>query len=415
MSPAADAAARMLGTLQRLLEIPAANLRVALTHAANAIAEAVGADKVDAFLYDDSRDSLVALGTSTQPLSSLQKQLGLDVLPVSNGGRVVHVFRTGEVFRTGRLLEDPEELRGVKEGLGIQSKLGVPFVIGSQRRGVLMIASVQPDYFSEADESFARSAAHWVGLVAHRAELIESIERNALEQGRKAAADELVTVLAHDLRNYVAPISNRLYILRRLAQSRNDDDALVHVHASLRAVSRLSALISNLLDVSRLDRGLFSLDLNATDLEVLVHDAAAVLSSAEHEIAIQVSEPVVVIADAARLRQCIDNLLANAAQHSPDAAPVNVFISRVVADGRSWGQVEVVDEGPGIAEDMLPRIFDRFVTGRAAEGGLGLGLYLARQLVLAHGGDLIAQSPPGQGARFVLRVPLYSDSQSFAA
>src|SRR5438270_8329548 len=109
--------ARMLLTLQQLLEIPAADLRAALTHASKALAEALAADKVDAFLYDESRDCLVAVGSSTQPLSALQKKLGLDVLPVSNGGRVVYVYKTGEVFLTGHLLEDAEELRGVKEGL----------------------------------------------------------------------------------------------------------------------------------------------------------------------------------------------------------------------------------------------------------------------------------------------------------
>src|SRR5690242_1870463 len=117
---------RFLATLQKLLEIPAADLSTALTHACDALADATAADKVDAFLYDESRDSLVALGSSTQPLSHLQRRLGLDVLPLSNGGRVVYVFKTGETFRSDDLQNDPEELRGIKEGLRIQSKLGVP-------------------------------------------------------------------------------------------------------------------------------------------------------------------------------------------------------------------------------------------------------------------------------------------------
>src|SRR5436190_24184808 len=125
--------ARALGTLQRLLEIPAANLGAALTHASNVMAQALDADKVDAFMYDEIRDSLVAIGTSTQPLSSLQKKLGLDVLPISNGGRVVYVFQTGKTFLTGRLDQDGEELRGVKTGLQIKSKLGVPLEVGGRR------------------------------------------------------------------------------------------------------------------------------------------------------------------------------------------------------------------------------------------------------------------------------------------
>src|SRR5437763_9872539 len=130
---------RFLATLEKLLEIPSAELETALTHACNAVAEALHADKVDAFLYDETRDTLVALGTSTQPLSALQKKLGLDVLPLSNGGRVVYVFQTGETFVTGRLDDDPEELKGIKQALKIRSKLGVLLEVGGRRRGMMMI------------------------------------------------------------------------------------------------------------------------------------------------------------------------------------------------------------------------------------------------------------------------------------
>jgi len=156
---------RYLSTLQKLLQIPAANLKTALTHAANAVSEALGADKVDAFLYDDTRDSLVAMGTSTQPLSNLQKKLGLDVLPLSNGGRVVWVYRTGEKYRVGDSLKDPEELRGVREGLGIRAQIGVVLEVATQRRGMLMVASLKPDFFTDADAVFVETAARWVGMV----------------------------------------------------------------------------------------------------------------------------------------------------------------------------------------------------------------------------------------------------------
>jgi len=130
---------RLLPTLEKLLNIPAAELENALSDACNAVGDALHADKVDAFLYDDSRDCLVALGTSSTALSSLQKKLGLDILQVSNGGRVVYVFQTGKTFVTGRLMEDPEELRGIKEGLKIQSKIGVPLEIGGKRKGMIIL------------------------------------------------------------------------------------------------------------------------------------------------------------------------------------------------------------------------------------------------------------------------------------
>jgi two-component system OmpR family sensor kinase len=68
--------------------------------------------------------------------------------------------------------------------------------------------------------------------------------------------------------------------------------------------------------------------------------------------------------------------------------------------------VEIVDEGPGIPEEMLPRLFDRYVTGEGRSGGLGLGLYLAKRVAAVHGGDLTVDSPPGKGARFILSLPV---------
>src|SRR5688500_3746757 len=99
---------RALVTLERLLAIPAAELPVGLAYATDAVAAALRADKVDAFLYDPTRDTLIAVGSSHQPLSALQHKLGLDVLPIANGGRVAFVYKTGETYVTGRLDLDEE-------------------------------------------------------------------------------------------------------------------------------------------------------------------------------------------------------------------------------------------------------------------------------------------------------------------
>lgn len=400
----------LLGTLQSLLELSATDLGVAMSHAADVIAEALGADKVDAFLYDESRDSLVAVGTSSKPLSNLERKLGLDVLQLSNGGRTVDVYRTGRVFRTGNLFDDPEELRGIREGLKIQSQIGVPLEVGGTRRGMVMIASQQRDYFTDVDEAFACSVVRWIGSVAHRAELIRDIEQNAVEQGRRAAADEIITVLAHDLRNYLAPIVSRLYSLRHrlAAEERNAD--VTEVNALVGSVGRLSELVSDLLDAARIDRGLFELDLQPVDLTCLASEAAASFSTAAHELIVKSTTSVLVWADCARIRQCIDNVLANAIEHSPEGAPINVFVTEKEKDGGTWGQVEIIDEGPGIADDLLPRIFDRFISGHHAKTGLGLGLYLAKRIAVAHGGDIVAEQQAGHGARFVVSLRTYQEN-----
>ncbi|HVL36463.1 MAG TPA: GAF domain-containing protein, partial [Burkholderiales bacterium] len=350
---------RMLEVLEGLLRIPAGDLATTLAHVSDLVAAASGVDKVDAFLYEPARDSLVAVGTSTQPLSALQRQLGLDVLPVSNGGRVVHVFKTGQTFVTGALDADTEELRGVREALGIRSKLGVPLEIGGRRRGMLMLASLQPDFFTPEDVAFIESTGRWIGILVHRAELAAEIARNALEQGRRAGAEELVTVLAHDLRNYLGPLNMRLELLRLRAERDGRAEDLRDAAAAARSVLRLGALVSDILDVARLDQGVFQTQPEPLELGALVRDTAAMLSTPEHPVTVRLQEDTAfeLVGDAARLRQCLENIIANALQKSPSKAPVSVFVHREAArpDG-PLARVEVIDEGPGIPEDLLPHV-----------------------------------------------------------
>ena len=393
---------RLLEVLEALLRLPAADLKATLDHVANLVAEATGADKIDAFLYDATRDSLVAVGTSTQPLSARQRELGLDVLPVSNGGRVVHVFKTGNTFITGQLDKDMDELPGIREALRIRSKLGVPLDIGGERRGMMMIASLKPDFFNDEDVRFAEAVGHWTGIVAHRAELAEQIGRNAYGRARRAAAEELVTVLAHDLRNFLGPLMLRLDIVRTRAGAQSESD----VDAARRMVTRLEALVNDLLDVARIDQGVFQFKPELVDMRALIVEVTGVLDTPQHPIKLEAQDggPLLIPGDPARLRQCLENLVANATQHSPAAAPISIFV-RSARGARQEPRVlvEVVDEGPGIAPEFLPHVFERFATRE--RGGLGLGLYIAKRIAEVHGGDLSVESQPGKGARFLLSMP----------
>jgi two-component system, OmpR family, sensor kinase len=398
-----------LETLERLLAIEVGDLETALTHSCNVIADALHADKVDAFLYEPAKDTLVALGSSTQPLSALQKKLGLDMLPVSNGGRVVFVFQTGQTFVTGHLDQDAEELRGVKQGLGIRSKIGVPLHVAGDRRGMVMIASLQPDFFSAEDVAFAESIVRWVGVVTHKAELGQEIARNAVAQGRRAVAEELITVLAHDLRNFVTPIGARLQLMRRRALRDQRERDVGDCDAADRAIGRLNRLIADLLDVARLDQGILKLDIQPVNLAGMAQEVASALATPDHPVDVSCGEETVIAADPDRLRQCVENLVANAMRYSPRDAPVQINVSRERHDDSDCGVLEVRDQGPGIAADVMPHIFERFSAG-AKSVGLGLGLYLAKSIAAAHGGDLTVASTPGKGAQFVLKLPSFRDT-----
>jgi signal transduction histidine kinase len=399
-------AATELGVLEELLRLPATDLRTALTHACDLVASALHADKVDAFLHDPYRDSLVAVGSSNQPLSSLQKNLGLDVLPVANGGRVVWVFQTGATTATGHLEDDPDEIRGIKEALGVRSQIGVPLDVGAARRGVLMIGSRRPDAFGERDASFAAVVSRWVGLVAHRAELVQSIAESAREDGRRAVAEELMTVLAHDIRNHISPIAMRVGMLQRRAVRAGRADDARDAELVQRTVSRLETLVSEILDVARIDQGVFQMERRPFDLGALVGETAVTLSSPAHPIVAKIAERVVVAADPSRVRQCIENLLSNAIKHSPVTVTITVIVEKRRVGRGEVALVHVVDEGPGIAPELLGTIFDRFVAApRSGGSGLGLGLHLARSIARIHGGELSVESTVGQGARFTLTLP----------
>jgi signal transduction histidine kinase len=407
---------RLLDVLEQLLALPAADVKATLSRVSDVVARTSSADKVDAFLYDAARDSLVAVGSSTQPLSQLQRQLGLDVLPVSNGGHAVEVYKGGGTYLCGRVHEDPRELPGIRDALKVKSEIGVPLEIGGDRRGMLMLASQEADFFTEADARFMETVARWVGVVTHRAELAEQIGRNAAEQGRRAGAEELVTVLAHDLRNYPAPLNMRLHVLRLRAEREARGEELRDIDLLGRSINRLGELVNDILDVSRIDQGVFQIQPQKIELSRLVREIVANFEAAQHpiQLTVQAGDAIHAAGDPARLRQCLENVIANAIQKSPASAAINIFVRREQPAGRPpLAMVEVVDEGPGIPPEQLPHVFERFRTGLPGgrESGLGLGLYLAKRIAAVHGGDLTAESEQGRGARFTLSLPAL-DSES---
>jgi signal transduction histidine kinase len=394
LDDAAQQQTKLLATLEQLLAIQATSVKPALDAASTLIAAAIGADKVDAFLYEPATHSLVAVGTSLTPMGQQQIALGLDHLAIANGGRSVEVYQTGQPYHNGHVDRDLGELRGVREGLGIRSQLSVPLTVDGVRRGVVQADSARPEAFSDTDVAFLGAVSHWVGLILQRAELVERRTQEAREEARRLVADELVTVLAHDLRNLLNPLLGRAGLLRSRAEhegrARDQRDATL----LLDSVRRLNRLINDLLDVGRLEQGLFRLSRQPLNLATLVAECAATLQTASFRVNVEVPQEVVVNVDADRLRQALENLLVNAQRHAPDS-PVALLVD---TEQRLDGEVAVVsvqDQGPGIAPELLERLTERFVRGRQSEG-LGLGLYLAREIAATHGGTLEVSSTVGR-------------------
>lgn len=396
---------RLLTTLENLLAIEARDLHGALDRACQMVAEALDADKVDALLYDATTETLVAAGTSHTPMGRKQHAIGMNRLPLANGGREVEVFLTGQHYATGRADLDLEQLRGLTEGLGIRSAIMAPLEVAGVRRGVFLASSARPDFFADDDLPFLEAVSRWVGTVAHRAELAERIATEAREQGRRVAADELIETLAHDLGNVLVPIKSRIDMLRRRATREDRPRDLRDIEEAARAVDRVVSLVADLLNRSRLEQGLFALDLKPVNLTDLVWETCSALATDRVPIRVEASGSVVLAADANRIRQALENLLSNAIKFSPAGAEVTVELQVESGDAGHWAVVTVADQGPGIPSELFPRLFDRFVRGPASSG-LGLGLYLAGSIVSAHGGTLTADPDSVIGARFQMKLPL---------
>ena len=400
----------LLYALEKILELPAAELRSTLDRASELVGNLLHADKVDTFLLEPQTQTLVAIGTSDTPMVRRQKGLGLDRLQLANRGRIVQVFESGEPGISGHVEDDPEELPGIKHGLGVRSFIAVPFDVEGVRRGVLECSSAQPDFFSPDDLRFLGAVSRWVGAVVHRSELVEELTKSAAEQGRRAAADELITVFAHDMGNHLFALRVRIEMLHQRAVREKAAANLRDSEAALKSLAGLSRFTSDLLDVGRLDQGLFALRLQPLEVMGLVGELAAALAMPKNEVQVRGPTELVIQADAARLRQALSNLVANALKHSPAGLPIVIEVAAQDRQDGKWVLITVADQGAGVPPHLLPRLFERFVRGSNSQG-LGLGLYLARQIAVAHGGTLEAQSQPGKGARFEIALPLDREEQ----
>lgn len=396
----------MVRALERVLVIDAVELRDALTEAADVVADELRADKVDVFVHDPASDTLVALGVSRTAMGARERAAGLDRLPVAHGGRAAAAFQSGEPFLTSDSRADPVELRGLVDRVGVRSTLMVPFQLGSEARGaVLGIAAGEADRFDEHDLAFARAFVRWIALVARRAELARELARTARQDGRREAAEELVMVAAHDLRNVLSPALGRIQLLRRRAEREDRPRDARDAALAEGAMQRVVRLVSDLLDVSRIDRGLFDLSLDAVELLPLLQEVARGLSSAATPVTVHGEpEELVLDADAGRLRQVFENLVANAVKHAAPGSSVTIDVRADPPGNPDRVEIDVTNHGAAIAPELAARMFDRFARA-ASSAGVGLGLHLAREIVLAHGGT-IAHVPLASGVRFRVQLPV---------
>jgi DNA-binding CsgD family transcriptional regulator len=239
-------------TLELLLALEAVDLDGALDEAAQIVAGALAADKVDAFIYEAQTECLVARGTSDTPMGRKQIALGLNRLPLAHGGRAAAVYRTGECHVDGHVDEDPDELGGIKTSLGVRSAVLCPLVVNGERCGVLSVVSASRERFSEDDVSFVQAVARWLALVMHRAELVQELLGYADLRGRREALTQLMSRLTPRQREVSVLIAGGMtneQIAQRLVLT--PGTVANHVEAILRRLevdsrTKIAALVAEL-------------------------------------------------------------------------------------------------------------------------------------------------------------------------
>lgn len=221
--------------------------------------------------------------------------------------------------------------------------------------------------------------------------------------------DEFLAMIAHELRNPLVPICNGLYMLETIG---SDTPEVIEVREQLRGqVEHLMRLVDDLLDASRMTRGVIELKKERVELRSVVDAAVEISRTAiekkSQQLDVSLPErPIVLNADRVRMTQALANLLTNAARYSDHGD--RIWVSAATEDGNV--AIRVRDTGIGLAPDSFTRIFELFeqVDGRGrTDGGLGVGLTLARTLVEKHGGTIEVHSPGlGYGSEFIIRLPV---------
>lgn len=307
------------------------------------------------------------------------------------------VARQGEPLRLSRLHEHPAS-SGVPAGHPpMRAFLGTPIVREGRSIGNLYLAK-RPDRDPFTPEDQAIVAL----LAAHAAVAIENAQLYDDRQAAVRVREEVLAIVSHDLKNPLNSIELRATVLGRAS---SDPTVLAQAQSVRRAVGTMQRMIRGLLDGASLASGQLRLDLGVHDFHQLVDDVVDVLTpiASDRDVTFVVRVPALPPQrfDRERLLQTVYNLAGNALKFSPDGG--SIVIEAVLRDHEL--EVSISDNGIGISSDVLPHIFERYFTTAKGHEGTGLGLYIAKGVIVAHGGRIWVDSTEGAGSSFHFTLP----------
>jgi signal transduction histidine kinase len=296
--------------------------------------------------------------------------------------------------------ESEEHLRAIR-AVHFRSLLVVPLVAYGKVLGSLFLASSTPEQvYGAADLRLAKDFAHRAALSIENARLYRTARRAV------QARDEVLGIVAHDLRNPLSTVLLQATTLRRRTQER-EAPARKSAEAIERAASRMNRLIQDLLDVTRAEAGRLSLEAVCLQAAQVASDAMeaqkSIVASASIELRLDAAPNVSDIkADRNRLLQVFENLVGNAVKFTESGGSITIGAAPKDHEVVFW----VADTGAGIPGEDLPHVFDRFWQARKTRrGGAGLGLPIVKGIVEAHGGRIWVESTLGRGSTFFFTIP----------
>lgn len=265
---------------------------------------------------------------------------------------------------------------------------------GNKPYGVLGIHTNKKRKFTQDDIDYLQSVANILSLAIQR----ESIER------RK---DEFIGIASHELRTPLTSVKGYVQVLDRMVSDLNDERAKQYIKKTEIYIDRLHSLIADLLDVSKIQAGRLELSMSTFPLSELIQGSIDTIQpiSGHHTIEVKGESGITVSGDKQRLEQVLTNLLSNAIKYSPNADQITISVT----SQKNAVKIAVTDYGIGIPEQHQEKIFERFY--RAEErshqfSGLGIGLYISKEIISRHNGLLWVESTPGKGSTFFLSLPL---------
>jgi len=314
----------------------------------------------------------------------------------------------GQVLKKGQLLlRDPSPGISSEDRLHQAYLLGLPLREGSLAKGAVVFVRFGGPVYEDQHTAIASFAADLLSTAFERAASMALQEELRDLKRQMQLQEDFVSTISHELRTPLGFIKGYSTSLLRQDTSWDDETQKEFLTIIDEEADRLSLLIENVLESARLQSKTLPLRFQPIRLDAVLRDVIMRIRSRQKELDVSMELETVpsISGDGVRLAQVFDNLFTNAIKYAP-GSPIVVLLNQV--DDHIL--ISFIDHGPGIPKESLPLIFERFyrVRGEKTVTGTGLGLYICKQIILAHRGKIWAESTPGQGTTFFIELPIHS-------